>query len=167
MAKKINTGGLLYGSSDGHLNEDVQRFRKQPNEWSQARNAVTNTVIGDVGDLSNEMSNYLAVTVGTVNPEIQYKIIGAIHIGSDEWVIFSTNNVNSEIGLFKEDSLSYNALINNANGVAGRSLDFNTSNLIKGVGRTTFDCGRRVYWDDGVNPTRTLDIDNIPWVQEC
>jgi len=142
------------GSFDKNLTEDMDGMHKAPNQWTQARNAVNNTIKGDVGELSNEASNYLC----TVAP---YTIIGNIHIGGDEWAVYSTDDTNSEIGIFKEDSCTYITVVNDP------CLNFDRENLIKGVGRTAHNCGRRVYWDDGANPTRVLDLDDVPWVQEC
>jgi len=142
------------GSFDKALTEDVDGMHKAPNQWTQARNAVNNTIKGDVGELSNEASNYLCTTA-------PYTIIGNIHIAADEWAIFSTDDTDSEIGIFKEDSCTYVTVVNDT------CLNFNRENLIKGVGRTAHDCGRKIYWDDGLNPTRVLDLDDVPWVQEC
>ena len=152
MAQQTSSGES--GSFDKALTKDVDGMHKAPNEWTQARNAVNNTIKGDVGELSNEASNYLCTTA-------PYTIIGNVHIVADEWAIFSTDDSNSEIGIFKEDSCTYVTVINDT------CLNFNRDNLIKGVGRTAHDCGRMVYWDDGRNPTRVLDLDDIPWVQDC
>ena len=38
-----------------------------------------------------------------------------------------------------------------------------TQHLITGAAKENFDCSWQVYWDDGVNPSRTLNLDNIPW----
>lgn len=155
MAKQNQTTSRINpGHFTGNLNKDTKRFNKSAGEWTQARNVVTNTIVGDLGDISNEMSNLLITSA-------PYIIIGGIHVGEDNWVIFSTDNTDSEIGLFKEDDGIYTKLVND------KGLNFNTYNLIKGVGRTNAKCGRTIYWDDGRNVTRILDIDNIPWIQEC
>jgi hypothetical protein len=155
MAQKPqNTSSGKTGSFDKGLTTDVDGFHKQPNQWVQARNAVNNTDMGDVGELSNEQSNYLCAAA-------PYTIIGRIHITADEWAIFSTDDSNSEIGVFKEDSCSYETVVN------AQCLNFNRENLIKGVGRATYDCGRKLYWDDGVNPSMVLDIEDVPWIQDC
>ncbi len=153
MAKPVNTSSGQSGSFDSNITEDVNGFHKGPNQWTQARNAVTNTIVGDLLELSNEASNYLCSA-------IPYTIIGNIHLGADEWAIYSTNNIDSEIGLFKEDDCSYETIVND------ECLGFNKNNLIKGVGRTTFDCGRQAYWDDGNQPSRLLNLDDVPWIQE-
>ncbi len=154
MAKQNNNSGAQGGSFDKRLNEDIKGWAKSPSEWTQARNAVNNTTSGDIGEISNEASNYLC----TAAP---YTIIGAIHLIADEWAIYSTDDGNSEIGRFKEEGCTYTTVVNDP------CLNFNRDNLIKGVGRETFECNRRVYWDDGRNPSRTLDLDNVPWIQDC
>jgi hypothetical protein len=153
-SKPRNTSSVQASSFDKNLIEDVDGMLKLPNQWTQARNAVNNTVLGDIGELSNEASNYLCA-------EAPYTIIGSVHLGKDEWAIFSTDDTNSEIGLFEEDGCSYKTIVNDS------CLNFNKDNLIKGVGRTTYNCGRQAYWDDGVNPTRLLNIDNVPWIEDC
>lgn len=157
MARKArqrpnNTSSAEGGTFDKNLSEDVDSVHKGPNQWTQARNAVNNTTLGDLGELSNEASNYLCA-------HVLYPIIGNIHLGADEWAIFSTDDVNSEIGLFKEDSCSYEAIVNDP------CLDFRKDHLIKGVGRTTADCGRQVYWATGIHPDRLLNIDDVPYIQ--
>ena len=127
---------------------------KEANTWISARNAVNNTDSGDLGELSNEESNALCA-------QAPYTIIGTIHLGGDEWAVYSTDNTDCEIGLFKENDCSYTKIVND------RCLSFNKDNLITGVGRTAFDCGRQAYWDDGINPTRVLDIDDVPYIQDC
>lgn len=158
MAKKnvTNSSSGESGSFDKGLIRDIDGFAKSPSQWVSARNAVNNTSLGDIGELSNEASNYLCGSVPA-----GYEIIGVIHVGKDEWVIFSTDDTDSEIGLFKEDSCNYELIVND------RCLNFKKDNLVVGVGRTAFNCGKRVYWDDGLNPTRVLDIDNVPWIQIC
>jgi hypothetical protein len=152
--RPAQSSGASSGSFDKGMVEDTDGFHQKPNEWESARNAVNNTVLGDIGELSNESSNYICSSA-------PYTIIGAIHIGKDEWAIFSTDDTNSEIGIFLEDSCLYEKTVNS------QCLNFNRENLIVGVGRTAYNCGRKVYWDDGINPTRVLDIDDVPWIQEC
>jgi len=154
MAKPTNTSGAQGGSFDKRLNEDIKGFAKSPAEWTQARNAVNNTTSGDIGEISNEASNYLCAAA-------PYTIIGTIHLTADEWAIYSTDDTNSEIGIFKEEACSYTKVVNDP------CLNFNRDNLIIGVGRKTFECNRRVYWDDGRNPSRTLDLNDVPWIQDC
>ena len=154
MAKQQSTSSAQGGSFDKNLTKDIDGFHKKPNQHTHARNAVNNTVQGDLGELSNEASNYLSAAA-------PYTIIGGIHLGKDAWAIYSTDDTESEIGLFLEDSHSYTTAVNDP------CLGFKKDHLIKGVGRTTFDCGRQSYWDDGLNPSRVLNLDNIPWIEDC
>lgn len=164
---------------DDKLSEDVNDFHLPDNVWSQARNAINNSVTGDIGKLGNEPSNKYCV-------EAKYTIIGGIHIDADIWAIFSTNDTlsTSEIGLFKETGCIYKTIIDDP------CLNFSTFNLIRGVSKASSDCNYKLYWDDGLNPSRALVVvisnttnntpanifdDNlytnqnstIPWIQTC
>lgn len=118
--------------------------------WSHARNAIKNSHLGDKGVLGNEQANKFVSAV-------PYTFIGAIYLTEDKWALFSTNNLNNEIGIFDESAASYKMLVNAA------SLKFNTSNLVIGVSKENHDCTRSIYWDDGKNPSRILNIDKIPY----
>lgn len=118
--------------------------------YTHARNAVNNSYEGNVGVIGNEPSNLFCV-------QLPYTYIGSIYTDDDKWVVFTTNNVKSEIGIFDESECSYKKIINSD------CLNFKTTNLITGVFRNRFDCDRMIYWDDGLNPTRSLNIDNIPF----
>jgi len=120
--------------------------------WSHAINAINNSIDGDTGVIGNEPANLSCA-------EIPYPVIGTIHLYADKWVLFSTNTTESEIGTFDDSSCEYQSLVND------RCLSFNTENLIIGVSKENFDCTWQVYWDDGVNPSRTLNLTNIPYEQ--
>ena len=90
-------------------------------------------------------------------------------------MIFSTDDSNSEIGLFDESMCTYTTVVNDP------CLNFKRTNLIIGASKENFDCNWSVYWSDALNPDRVLtvdisDFDNnaytnpqspVPWVQEC
>jgi len=122
--------------------------------YTHARNAVNNSHDGQVGIIGNEPSTFECIT-------FPYTLIGAIHLEEDKWAIFTTNNINSEIGEFDESECSYRTIVSDV------CLNFKTTNLITGAYREKYDCQRVIYWDDGLNPTRTMNIDNIPWIQNC
>lgn len=149
-----NTSNSETRRFDKSLVEDVNDFHLPENSWTQARNAITNSVTGDLGKLGNEPGNRFCT-------KAPYPIIGAIHLNADKWAIFSTDNTNSEIGIYEEKVCSYTKVVN------ASCLNFNHTNLIKGVSRYTSNCSFRVYWDDGLNPSRVLDLNDVPWVQNC
>ena len=117
--------------------------------WTHARNAVNNSHDGQVGVLGNEPSNLHCVT-------LPYTFIGSIYLIDGEWAVFTTDDVNSEIGIFNENNCTYKTVINDP------SLNFKRTHLITGAFRKRFDCERLVYFDDGLNSSRFMDLDNPP-----
>ena len=73
--------------------------------------------------------------------------------------LYSTDNNNSEIGLFDDSKCEYTTI------VSAPCLNFKTSHLITGAAKENYDCSWQVYWDDGLNPSRTLNLDDIPRIQ--
>lgn len=177
MAKGLqNTSSAGTRSFDKELNEDVNDFHLPPNSWTQARNAINNSVSGDLGKLGNEPSN-IDCLINSLNKP--YTIIGVIHLEADIWAIYSTDDINSEIGIFTESKCGTDSAYVTA--VNDPCLNFRKTNLIKGVSRLTSECNYELYWDDGRNPSRLMNVvtdnpsDNawtnpnspIPWKQTC
>lgn len=131
--------------------QDVNESFQTAGTWVHARNAVNNSTEGDFGTLENESSNKFCA-------EIPYTVIGSIHLYDDKWAIFSTDDVDSEIGMFDESQCSYSTIVND------KVLNFDKNHLIKGASKENYDCTWQLYWDDGKNPTRTINIDNIPYI---
>jgi hypothetical protein len=158
MAKQVNrptnTGKTEVHTFDKGLVEDVSGKGLAPNVWTQARNATPNTVRGDLGELSNEESNKFCAAA-------PYLIIGLIHIDEDRWAIFSTDETDSEVGIFSETSCDYTTIVND------QCLNFSKLHLIKGVAKENFACQWEVYFDDGNNLSRVLNLDDVPWIQNC
>jgi hypothetical protein len=129
--------------------------------YTHARNAVNNSHDGQVGVIGNEPANLACVT-------LPYTFIGAIHLLDDQWLVFSTDDTNSALGVFDESDCTYTPLKNRNNQEIDCScLNLKRSNLITGVFRKRYDCERLVYWDDGLNPTRFLDVDVPACIQSC
>lgn len=149
-------------SFDGDLQKDANDFHVKESQWVHARNAINNSYTGDVGRLGNEPANRLCIRVWQ-NPNPQNPlngtgplvIIGFIHLVDDKWVVYSTDNTNSEIGYFEENICRYTRIVND------RCLGFKTTNLIYGQSRELFDCSWGLYWADGLNPDRYLNIGDI------
>ncbi len=76
------------------------------NSWTHARNCINASNTGDIGVIGNEPANKLCITAS-------YPIIGYIYLYDDNWIVFSTNDINSEVGLYKEFSCEYNKLAGN------------------------------------------------------
>ena len=158
MAKNNKSGGqsnstsVVTNSFIKGMNKDITQSMEPAQSWWHARNAANNSNNGDLGVIGNEPSN---LQCGV----IPYTIIGAIHRYGDEWVIFSTDDINSEIGRFDDSECTYTTLVNDP------CLAFNRKYLITGAAKENFDCTWQVYWDDSNNPSRSLNIDDIPWQQ--
>ncbi len=161
-----NTSSTGTRRFDKDLNENVNDFHLPENSWTQARNAINNSVTGDLGKLGNEPGNLFCT-------KAPYTIIGFIHLTANTWAIFSTNDIDSEIGIFEEESCTYTLCVNDP------CLNFKKDFLIKGTSRATSTCKFNLYWDDGNNPSRGMSLtiepvtgnvytdsnSPIPWVQ--
>ena len=122
--------------------------------WSHARNAVNNSSDGSLGVLGNEPSNTLCAPAGAQSTA-PYQINGAIHVYDDKWVITSGENGNSEVGLFLANTCQYYTIVNDP------CLNFNSYHVVTGEAKQNFDCSYQVYFVDGFNPDRTLNIGDI------
>ena len=151
--KRFNSSSVITNSFSKGMNKDIAQSLELNTQWWHARNAANNDADGDVGLLGNEPAN---LQCGV----IPYTIIGAIHRYGDEWVVYSTDNINSEIGRFDDSECKYTTIVNDT------CLNFKQKNLITGAAKENFDCTWQVYWDDGLNPSRTLNIDDVPYLQE-
>lgn len=135
---------------DSDLVTDIKDYHIEPNQITHLRNGRSE--FGS-NNRSNEPANKFCINA-------PYTIIGYIYLFEDQWAIFSTNNINSSIGIFKEFACEYSDLIGNFD-----CLNLSTYDLITGVSRQNFDCTYNIYWSDGHrNPDRTLNITNIPYV---
>ena len=157
------------GTNQNNLNTFIKGLHKdadpaftQEGMWTHARNVVNNTIEGDLGTLSNEASNALCAVAGETMPAVAaFKyIIGAVHLFSDKWVIYTAGHKSeitvvsemSEIGLFEVDNCTYRPIVQDA------CLGFSKSNLMSGAARELQNCSWQVYWADGLNPDRVLNI---------
>ena len=159
--KPVNTSNIDTDVFIKGMTKDSHRSFVGKESWTHCRNCINNSARGDAGTVGNEPANLICVNTG-------YTIIGAIYLYGDKWIIYSTDNNNSEIGLFDDSQCEYNTLIND------KCLNFNKFNLITGASKENYDCTWQVYWDDGLNPSRTINLGNkdeilennyIPYVQ--
>jgi hypothetical protein len=150
MAEQQQNPGAVINSFTKGMVKDYNDTFIGEGLWSHARNAVNNSHDGQVGVIGNEPANLQCV-------KLPYDLIGAVLLTDDRWAIFTTDDVNSEIGIFDESQCTYSTAVN------APCLNFKRSNLITGISRKRYDCERPVYWADGLNPDRFIDLDNIPY----
>jgi hypothetical protein len=135
------TKGLYKDFNDSYVPEGV---------WINAINAVTSSHSGDAGTIGNEPSNEYCTSTN-------FDIIGLVRREASTWFVFSTNDITSEVGIFDETSCTYTRYI------SASCLGFKRSNLITGVTQANYDCTYTVFWADGLNPDRAVNLDKIPW----
>ena len=176
MAKIQDTTKVNTSSFNKGLNKDADPSFVGEGMWTHARNAVNNTREGDLGAVSNETSNaFCAEAGGTLGDATSKRyIIGAVYLYSDKWflctVVYNSTGLGTpighEIGLYEEDSCRYRIIAQDA------CFNFSKYHLISGSSREKEDCTWSVYFADGNNPDRVVNIgdpktwppDNYIWV---
>ena len=160
MADMQDTSQNVTDSFIKGLNKDSDPSYVTDGMWTHAVNMVNNSKTGKVGSISNESANYLCFETGKFMPTTvtEKLVIGTVYLFSDKWVIFTTGHnangqpISAEIGLFEEENCSYKPIVIDA------CLKFDKRYLISGVSRLKEDCTWQVYWSDGLNPDRYLNI---------
>lgn len=155
-----NTSQIISDSFIKGLNKDSDPSYVTEGMWTHAVNMVNNSKTGRVGSISNESANYLCFEAGKNMPTsvTEKLVIGAVYLFSDKWIIFTAGHntkgqpISSEIGLFEEENCSYKPI------VIDSCLNFDKRYLISGVSRLKEDCTWQIYWVDGLNPDRYLNV---------
>jgi hypothetical protein len=141
IENNVPSKGMMTDISESFIPEGV---------WTRALNAVNNSHKGDMSILGNEPSNRLLVMA-------PYDVIGVVYRTVDEYVVFSTDDLDSEIGIFNKVRQTYTTVIND------KGLNFNRANLITGICKSNYDCTGSVYFRDSRNPDRCLNLDRVPY----
>lgn len=126
-----------------------------PNEskeiWTYARNVAINSQLGQIIEIQNEPANKFCCS-------FPYSFLGSIRLKDNKHIIFTTDNIDSEIGIFKEEDCSYTTLIND------KCLGFKLTNPIFGTSKENYDITETIYWVDGqLNDMRYLNLSKIPY----
>lgn len=131
------------------LNKDVHPS-EQPKETIRfALNSIKEDTSGNFNNYQSEPSNELCYEL-----PLGYKTIGSIYLEDGEKVIFATNNTESKIILL-------DSYCNATELVSNTCLGFSTKNTILGEYRVREGCNRIIYFNDGLNPDRFLDLDDL------
>jgi hypothetical protein len=145
-----NTSNIVTNSPTKGLVTDLHENMIGKEIWSHARNAQMNSHLGQLLFLQNEPSNRHCVN-------LPYTPIGFIQLLNKRWAIFTTDDVNSEIGIFDEKDCSYTKLVN------APCLGFKKTNNIIGIAKENEDCSESIYWTDNLSPRRKLNLSYIPY----
>ncbi len=149
-----NSSGIKTNTFQKGLVKDFNETFVGEGLYTHARNAINNTHDGQIGVIGNEPSNLFCY-------KFPFTVIGAIYLYDDKWAIFTTDDVDSEIGVFDQSECSYKKV------VRSKCLNFKRTNLITGAYKQRYDCEDVIYWDDGLNPSRYLNITEVPWKENC
>ena len=131
------------------INKDISDSVKPEGLTTFTLNGNLDDFTGNLGTLSTEGGNTECWNL----PE-GYIPIGSINLDRNEVVIFSTNGSNSEIGIVGKNC-DYETIINSS------GLGFNSKYSIKGFYRILGGCERVVYFIDGFNPDRVVNLDDL------
>lgn len=132
------------------MNKDLDPQALKDGMYINAINARLNTSEGGLSFINNEPSNFKCLNV-------TYTVIGTIKLPSGKFAVFSTNDFVSEIGVFDETTCEYEVVVKST------CLGFKKDALIKGVAKENFDCTESVYFTDGLNPRRHLNLSSVPY----
>ena len=152
------TGNIKLQQAVGRIGLDMDSSANQvaPGKLSYALNAALENYDSNSVNYQNEPGNELCVSF----PE-GYSLIGSHFINeSGKHIFFLTNDVTGdcEIGYMDNNDCVYKTYIN------APCLNFKVSSPIHKVVHKITNCTTEIYWTDGLNPRRFLDLNNPPYV---
>jgi hypothetical protein len=159
MAEEQSQGNIKQelNSANIGLNLDNTLNQIKQGTLTYALNAALENFDASSVNYQNEQGNELCVQF----PQ-EYVLIGTHFINEQSKHIFFITNPNtgdSEIGYMDNNDCIYHTL------VSALCLNFNVDHPIHKAVHKITNCTTEIYWTDGFNPRRYLDInpDNIPW----
>jgi len=136
-----------------NLDNSVNQIAK--GQLTYALNASVENFDASSVNYQNEPGNEICLTFPN-----EFVLIGTHFIQEkNKHIFFITNPATeeSEIGFMNNNDCQYNTL------VSATCLNFNIDYPIHKVVHKITNCTTEIYWTDGLNPRRYLDIENIPW----
>ena len=135
------------------INQDSHPRFQPEGTYRYALNAANQSEQGERPSLVTELGNELVAFTSL-------QLIGAHLLGSEEFVVFLTNDRNSEIGIYNRVTKTYEVLINTD------CLNFSTSHPVDCIWRLLRGCQRVIYFTDNYNNYRVINIDNLESYQD-
>lgn len=139
------------------LNTDNILSQLKEGSMTFAKNAAIEGFDGNQVTYQNEQSN-----VHCVDIPADYYVIGEVNIiEQDKTILFLSNPVtgDSEIGARINSKCTYSKIIN------ARCLNFSRDNPIHDVQVKTSNCNTQLFWTDGSNSRRWIDLDDLPFAE--
>ena len=144
-----------YNSATAGLNLDQSVNQIAKGKLTYALNASVENFDSDSVNYQNEPGNELCLNFPT-----NFHLIGTHFIAEkNKHVFFLTNpeTGDSQIGYMDNNDCIYRVL------VSAPCLNFNIHHpILKAVHKIT-NCTTEVYWTDGLNPRRYIDLNNVPY----
>ena len=156
MAEEQPKGNIRqeYNNATIGLNLDQTLNQIKPGTLTYALNAALENFDSSSVNYQNEQGNELCVTF----PK-GYILIGTHFINEQNKHIFYITNPDtndSQIGYMDNNDCIYNTLVDAV------CLNFSINHPIHKTVHKITNCTTEIYWTDGINPRRYLDINNVP-----
>ena len=143
-----------YNTATTGLNLDQSVSQIPKGKLSYALNAAVENFDANSVNYQNESGNELCLQFPT-----DYQLIGKHLIAEkNKHIFFLANPItgNSQIGYMDNNDCIYRIYIE------APCLNFNIHYPIPKIVHKITNCTTEIYWTDGINPRRYLDLDNIP-----
>jgi len=147
-----------YNNATVGLNMDQSVNQIKPGTLTYALNAAVENFDSNSVNYQNEPGNELCISFPN-----GYSLIGNYYIQEKSKHIFFLANSStgeSEIGYMDNNDCTYHTLIN------ANCLNFNINYPIHKVVHRITNCATEIYWTDGINARRYMDINAIPYITE-
>jgi len=145
-----------YNTAQIGLNMDQSLMQVQKGKLTYALNAAVENFDSNSVSYQNEPGNEFCLQFPT-----GYLLIGEHFINEQNKHIFFLANPEtggSQIGYMDNNDCVYRIYIN------ATCLNFNINNPIHKIVHKITNCTTEIYWTDGVNPRRYLDLNKIPYI---
>jgi hypothetical protein len=133
------------------MNKDLDPQLLSEGQYTHAVNSQLNNHKGGFNFIQNEPSNINCYTFPTT-------YISSIPLLNEEFAVFLGDGAgNSEIGIFNRLKCEYTTVISDP------CLNFDPEFPIRGISKENTDCSQSIYWADGNNPNRLMNLSNVPY----
>lgn len=137
------------------MNLDSIISQVKPGQVTYAQNAYISGFEGNMITYQNEQGNIICFTI----PD-GYKVIGTHNIiEKDTIILFLVNPTTGASEIGKVINCVYSMIIN------APCLNFNINYPIQKVLHKITNCSTEIYWVDGLNHMRFIDLNNLPFLE--
>lgn len=140
------------------LVQDYSPEAQPENTYSYALNSINETKDGDKGFLASELGNAECLDFSTIEVDSQtfdFKIIGKINLLDDEVALFLATEDKSMSAIVIQKNCTFRLVL------ANDCLNFSIYHQVRGIFKIRKGCNRVIYFVDGFNPDRVIDLDEI------